>query len=57
MNMGQRSLLLLFRQLVNRVLGIGIEGAGGDEQAAGIAVVTNIGGECGIACQQLLFCT
>ena len=56
MSIGQRSLLLLFRQLVNGVLGIGIEGAGGDKQTAGLAVVANAGGECGIACQQLLLC-
>ena len=56
MSIGQRSLLLLFRQLVNGVLGIGIEGAGGDKQTAGVSVVANAGGERGIACQQLLLC-
>ena len=53
---GQRSLLLLLGQLMDRVLSVRVKSTGGDKQAAGITMVANAGGQRGVAGQQFLLC-
>ena len=54
MGIGQRSLLLLLGQLMDRMLRVRIKSTGGNKQAAGITMVAYAGGQRGVAGQQLL---